>query len=193
MPDTPSPCDVMDHLARRYSVGPKYLALPAPSETELLRACRVALRAPDHGGLRPFRFVAISAEQRERLGELFAADAQHRGRSEVEVEQARSRAHNGPGLVALIGRIQPEVDDVPELEQWLAVGAGLMNFLNALHLMGYGAKVLSGLSVQAPQVQSAFCAPGEQLLSWIVVGTPTRSTHPKHEDNETEIFSHWAG
>ncbi len=193
MPQTPSPADVLDHLALRYSVGPKYLAEPAPTPAELLLATRVALRAPDHGGLRPFRFVRVDASQRDRLGELFAQGARRRGRSEAEIEQARSRAHNGPALLALVGRARAGVDDIPEIEQWLCVGSGLMNFLNALHLMGYGAKCLSGASVRDTELQEAFCDEGEQLLAWIVMGTPTRSAHPKHEDDERQTLVDWQG
>lgn len=191
MPDTPGPADILAHLASRYSVGPKYLGLPAPGAAELRAAARLALRAPDHGGLRPFRFIVVSAAQREVLGELFAAGARRRGREPHEIEQARSRAHNGPGLVALVAHLQEGVADVPVTEQWLATGAGLMNFLNALHLMGYGAKVLSGASVHDEELQAAFCAPGETLLAWIVVGTPHRSTHPKHEDDVDVVLSDW--
>ncbi len=63
----------------------------------------------------------------------------------------------------MIGRIQDGALDVPAQDQWLCIGAALMNFLNALHLMGYGAKVLGGTSIYDSDVQQAFCAPGESL------------------------------
>jgi hypothetical protein len=56
-----------------------------------------------------------------------------------------------------------------------------MNFLNALHLMGYAAKVLSGSSVRDPAIQAAFAGPGEQLAAWVAAGTATRSAHPRPE------------
>ena len=68
-----------------------------------------------------------------------------------------------------------------------------MNFLNALHLMGYGAKVLSGASIYDADVQQAFCAPGETLLCWIVTGTPTRSAHSRYSDDAALILSDWDG
>lgn len=183
---------VMDFLGCRFSVGPKYLVHPAPTDTELRRAACLALRAPDHGGLQPFRFVQVAAHQRDHLGGLFAQDATRRGRGADEVERARRRAHNGPALVALVGSVRPGVDDVPVDEQWLCIGAGLMNFLNALHLMGYGAKTLSGASIRAPEIQQAFCAPGEVLLAWIVIGTPTRAMHAKRLDDATRALTTWA-
>lgn len=76
---TPTAEDALAHLGQRYSVGPKYLTLPAPSRAQLEAAVALALRSPDHRGLRPFRFVRVTDDQRDRLGGLFAADAARRG------------------------------------------------------------------------------------------------------------------
>ncbi len=191
--DRPEPADVLKHLASRYSVSPKYLGAPAPGRAELLRAAALALRAPDHEALRPYRFVCINAPQRAALGELYARGAQRRGLDDAEVQRARERTNKGPCLLALIGRIKDGALDVPAQEQWLCIGAALMNFVNALHLMGYGAKVLSGASIYDVDVQKAFCAPGETLLCWIVTGTPTRSAHSRYSDDAASILSDWDG
>jgi len=169
----------MAFLARRHSVGPKFLASPAPTEAQWTAAAALAMRAPDHGGLRPFRFVIVGDGQRVALAELFARDAEQRGRPDAEIEKARARAHHGPGLVALVGRVRDGVEGVPPTEQWVCIGAALMNFLNALQGMGFGAKTLSGASVRAPAIGGAFCVPGETLVAWIVAGTPLRAPHPK--------------
>ncbi len=191
--DRAEAADVLLHLASRYSVSPKHLGAPAPGRAELLRAAALALRAPDHEALRPYRFVYIDALQRTALGELYARGAQRRECDDAEVQQARARAHNGPCLVALIGRIEDGALDVPAQDQWLCIGAALMNFLNALHLMGYGAKVLGGASIQDVEVQQAFCAPGETLLCWIVAGTPRRAAHSRYSDEVTSVLSDWDG
>jgi nitroreductase len=187
----PEPADVLMHLASRYSISPKHLGAPAPGRAVLLRAAALALRAPDHEALRPYRFVYIDSEQRATLGVLYARGARRRGLDAAQVGRARERAHNGPCLLALIGRIRDGELDVPAQDQWLCIGAALMNFLNALHLMGYGAKVLGGASVRDEEVQQAFCAPGETLLCWIVAGTPTRSAHSRYADDVASILSDW--
>ena len=79
--------DLLDLLALRYSVGPKYLVPPGPSAEQWARAADLALRAPDHGGLRPFRFVVVGDSQRIALAELFATGAMQRGQSDEEVER----------------------------------------------------------------------------------------------------------
>jgi nitroreductase len=191
--DRPETTDVLTHLASRYSVGPKHLGPPAPGRAELQRAVALALRAPDHEALRPYRFVRIDAGQRAALGDLFARVAQRRGRNDAEIRQARERANNGPCLLALIGRVRHGALGVPGQEQWLCIGAALMNFLNALHLMGYGAKVLGGASIYEAELQQAFCGPGEALLCWIVAGTPTRAAHSRYSDDADSILSDWDG
>lgn len=185
-------------LARRYSVGPKYLAPPGPNAEQWAQAAALALRAPDHGGLRPFRFVVVGDAQREHLAELFATGAKQRGQAADEIERARARAYNGPGLAALVARVRDDVPDVPTHEQWLCVGAALMNFMNALHLMGFGAKALSGASVADPAVHGAFCGPGERLANWVVVGRPSRTGHPREfpsraKGDADDLLMPWPG
>lgn len=185
------PGDVLAHLARRYSVSPRHMIEPAPGPEELLRAASLALRAPDHEALRPYRFLRIDIQQRATLGELFASAARRRGTDDAGIERARARAFRGPALVALLGRVRDGEQGVPAVEQLLCAGAALMNFLNALHLMGYGAKVLGGASVQDAAVQQALCAPGETLLCWIAAGTPAHAAHSRYGDDPAAIFSDW--
>lgn len=183
--------ELLEFLAKRYSVGPKYLTEPAPETSELQRAARVALRAPDHHLLQPFRFVKVEDEQRSRLSVLFAQDAARRGHGAEEVERAQSRAFNGPALLALVARIRDGIDEVPPHEQWISVGGGLMNFLNALHLMGFAGKTLSGASLRCPDIQRAFCAAGETLVAWIIIGTPTQSARAKMPDDGSRGLTIW--
>ncbi|MFZ2988107.1 MAG: nitroreductase, partial [Ideonella sp.] len=49
----------------------------------------------------------------------------------------------------------------------------------AAHALGFGAKMLSGLKVRAPNVVAAFCEPGETLVGWLVMGTPLVQARPK--------------
>jgi hypothetical protein len=91
----------------------------------------------------------------------------------------------------VIAHVQEVVEEVPAAEQWITVGAATMNFLNALHVMGFGAKLLSGTSVRSPEIQAAFCRPGETLVAWIVAGTPTTRGKPKYLEDEGSLLSSW--
>lgn len=60
--------DAMQLLLSRRSVG--QLTDPAPSPDELERIIEAGLRAPDHGRLRPWRFVTIRGEARVAFAEM---------------------------------------------------------------------------------------------------------------------------
>ncbi|MPZ46104.1 MAG: hypothetical protein GEV05_22510 [Betaproteobacteria bacterium] len=45
---------------------------PGPSQTDLEIIFKSALRAPDHGRRRPWRFIVIKEDKRERFGELLS-------------------------------------------------------------------------------------------------------------------------
>lgn len=180
-------------LLSRHSVGPRWLTLPAPTVDQLEQAIACALRAPDHGQLVPWRAVLVGDEQRDELGSLFADFALAVGKLPEEVERERERAAKGPMLVAWVVRILPGIDEVPEHEQWLCAGGALTNFLNAMHLMGFAAKTLSGRKCQHPAVSEAFCGSGEQLVAFVCVGTPTRLATPRCPDDPGAAWSAWKG
>src|ERR1700761_327713 len=60
----------IDALLRRYSG--RTLIEPAPDEAALGLIFASAVRAPDHGRLRPWRFIVIGTEERAAFGELLA-------------------------------------------------------------------------------------------------------------------------
>jgi nitroreductase len=165
----------------RHSVGPKHLAAPGPTVAELRTAFAAALRAPDHGKLIPFRFVVIEGAALQRLADLFVDYGVRRGKSAEELDRERMRATQAPLVIAVVARLQPE-HEVPQHEQWIAVGGAIANFMNALHFLGYGAKMLSGVRASDPDITKAFCNSGERLVGWISVGTPKSTPTPRGLD-----------
>ena len=187
----PGCSDALELLLIRHSVGPKHLVAPAPTEEQVWVALCAALRAPDHEKLVPYRFVLIPDAARPVLGDLFADFARRCGKSDEEILVERKRAMRGPLLLAFITRIDNDHQRVTPHEQWLAAGGALANFMTALHLMGYAAKVLSGRKATDPAIQAAFCKPGETLVGWIAAGTASKTPHPRENDNPDAILRHW--
>ena len=60
--------EALDLLLTRESA--MKLDAPAPSEADLDKMFQSAVRAPDHGRLRPWRFVVVNADKRAQLGDL---------------------------------------------------------------------------------------------------------------------------
>ena len=182
----------LDMLLSRYSLGVKHLAEPGPSDDELRTLAQAALRAPDHGELVPWRLAVVRGEARVQLAELFAEHAQRKGKTAEGVAIERERALRAPVTLAVIARIDLGHPQVPAHEQWMCVGGAVANLLNALHAMGYAGKMLSGDKARAPHIAQAFCEPGETLVGWVAVGTPTRALSTNGRKT-TDVLRYWRG
>ena len=194
MPQTHSAPEALEALLTRYSVGPKHLAEPGPDDAQLRLMAESALRAPDHGELLPFRFKVVRGAARARMAELFAAAARTAGKDEAGAAMDAERALRPPVTVAVLARLDLGHPQVPAHEQWACVGGAIANFLNAAHLLGYGGKMLSGAKVRDAAIVSAFCAPGETLLGWIALGTPTRRpAGPSRKAGAEVALLEWRG
>ena len=158
---------------------------------QLRLAVAAALRAPDHGRLAPWRVSVVGDPDRAALGELFAAFASDVGKTDEDVAIERERARSGPVLVAWIVRVDDAIAEVPVHEQWMCAGGALTNFLNALHMMGFGAKTLSGRKCTHAAIRAAFCAPDEVLAAFVCIGTPTRRPQAREVDDVDAVLSAW--
>ncbi len=180
-------------LLSRYSVGPRHLVEPGPSDAQLALMVQAALRAPDHGELVPWRFKLVRDGARQRMADLFAAAARAAGKDEAGVALDVERALKPPLTVAVVARIDLGHPQVPAHEQWAAVGGALAQFLSAAHLLGFGGKMLSGAKVRDAQIAAAFCGPGETLLGWIALGTPVqRASGPSRKCGPDVALVDWA-
>jgi len=178
-------------LLTRRSVKPKHLTTPAPTADVLATAARATLRAPDHDGLTPYRFVAVREEDREKLADLFEAAARAKTDDEEKIAKTRSKAMKGPAIVAFV--ISPKTESpVSETEQLLTAGAALEQFLLALKAQGFGGIVLSGSALVDAGVQAAFVkAPGEKLVAWITCGTPDADAESPSEETRDGPLTQW--
>lgn len=175
MPDTlapPSPG--LAALLARASVPPRQLAAPAPDAAAITRAVAAALRAPDHGGLKPWRFVVVEGPARGALGEVLAASLARRDPAAPpeRLDLERAKPLRAP-LVIVAGAVLRHGHKIPVWEQEAAAAAGTMNLLNALDAQGFGAIWLSSAALRDPEVKAALgFATSDALLGWIYAGTP---------------------
>lgn len=163
---TRSPNPVLDAVLTRRS-APR-LTEPAPGPAELEHLVQAAATAPDHGRLRPWRLVAVSGDERARLGDALgeAADTPERAR------RAAAKPLRAPLLLSIVHRPVPDHPRVPAWEQ-LAATTGMVTTLTLLlHSHGFASIWRTGAAVQAPQVRKYLgIDDDEQLLGWLYVGT----------------------
>lgn len=181
-------------LLTRYSVGPKHLVEPGPSDEQLALMAQAALRAPDHAELVPYRFKLVRGAAKQGMAALFADAARAAGKDEEGAALDAERALKPPMTVAVVARIDLGHPQVPAHEQWAAVGGAIANFLTAAHALGFGGKMLSGAKVRNPAIAAAFCEPGETLVGWIALGTPARHpTGPARKPAADQVLVEWTG
>ena len=185
--------EALDLLLTRVSVT--RLTDPAPTPAQLDVMFRAALRAPDHGQLRPWRFLTVQGEARDRLGQLMAESLRVRSpeASEDALLKARKMPLRAPLLVVVIARVQPH-PKVPGSEQVLAVSCAAHGLLLAAHDQGLGAVWRTGDFAYDSYLTKALGLTGdEQILGFIYVGTPegTLRTPPVMEPQQ--FVTEWSG
>lgn len=183
--------EALDLLLNRVSVT--RLSEPAPTAAQLDILFRAALRAPDHGQLRPWRFLTIEGESRERLGELMAQSLVVRqpDATEEAVQKARNMPLRAPLLTVVIVRVVTH-PKVPDSEQMLAAGCSAHGLLLAAHALGLGAVWRTGeFSYDRHLAKALGLAENEHLLGFIYLGTPEGKLRTPPELNPAEYVSQW--
>ncbi len=176
MPDalTPIPPAVAALLSRA-SVPARLLREPAPGPAALDLAVAAAMRAPDHGTLRPARFVYVTGTAREALGALLADSLARRepGTPTERLEMERAKPLRAPLVIVAGAAIRHDHSKIPVWEQEASAAASIMNFLNALDAQGFGAIwVSSGAQRDGMVKQALGFVATDTLLGWIYAGTP---------------------
>ena len=156
------------------------LAEPGPSREQLDALYKVAMRAPDHAWLRPWRFIEVSGDQRELLGQWMAESARQDD-PELDDKQA-TKLSNAPLRAPLViiawAKIVPH-PKVPPIEQILATGAAVTNLLNAAHAQGIGAVWRTGNPAYSPSLKTRLGLKEEDaIVAFLYLGTPTGEAKP---------------
>ncbi len=186
----------LEALLSRRSVPALLLREPGPSPQQIDAAIDAALRAPDHGGLKPWRFVLIRGAARARLSQLFVRRLQQREPATPpgKVEKARTMPLTAPLVIAVGARLRQD-HKVPELEQLLSTGAGVMNLLNAFHAQGFGAIWLTGDNAYDREIADALgFGAAERCLGFVYVGSkaPPAGSPPSRPERAAFVRD-WSG
>jgi nitroreductase len=184
---------VIDALLSRASV--KLLGDPGPSDAQLRLIFDAAVRAPDHGKLRPWKFFVVRGDRRQQLSELFAAGVRRRepNATDAQIEKEREKPLRAPVTIAVAAKIV-QGHKIPEIEQLLSSGAAAMNILNAAHALGFGAKWVTGANCYDPEFRKAFgLDETDQLIGFIHVGTPGESASVMERPDPAAFVVEWNG
>lgn len=170
------------------------LTEPVPDRRDLELIIGTATHAPDHGKLRPWRFVVIQGEAREKLADVIAEAMQARDPNvtEKDIRITRNKFLMQPMIIAVGAKITE--GKIPEIEQVLSAGAAAMNVLNAIHALGYAGKWVTGANCYDAKVNEAlgFRHP-DRLVGLIYVGTEKMKLPEMERPSAQDIMSEWTG
>ncbi|MGH1460402.1 MAG: nitroreductase family protein [Neptuniibacter sp.] len=167
---------------------------PAPTPEQLEVIFKAALRSPDHGALRPWRFLTVQGENRSRLGELFlkAALSDNPDLSVERQEKIRKMPLRSPLVIVVISanRKHPKV---PVLEQQISAGCAAQNILHAAHALNLGGMWRTGDMAYHPVVKAGLSvAEQETVVGYIYMGTASKMRKtPQHDI--LDFVSEWIG
>jgi nitroreductase len=135
------------------------------------------MRAPDHGILRPWRFLILEGEQRNALGNIFvAAQLVDDPESDPAVlNKVRSNPLRAPTVMVVVAETDT-ANRVPVLEQVMAVAAATQNMMVAAHAMGIGAMWRTGRMASHDLVKERLgFTVKDEIVAYLYLGTPSGS------------------
>ena len=182
-------------LLERHSTPARNLAEPAPDDAQLRKIFELAMHAPDHGRLRPYRFITIRGEARHALAEVFASAVRKRDPkvTQAYLKKQKQKPLRSPLIVVVVACLSDN-PKIPEIEQILSAGAAAHAILLASKAMGFGSIWLTGDNAYDASV----CEPlgldsNEKIVGFIYLGTEISAIpHPPKPDLDGKI-SDWNG
>jgi len=183
-------------LDQRRSTPTRQLAAPGPSDDQLLRMLRTAVRVPDHGKRVPFRFLRIADQARIALAD--AAEARLRARepnaSAAQIEKLRSRFTQPPLTLAVIAQQGPD-ESIPAEERFATAACVCLLLLQAAQAEGFGAQWLTGwLAYDRPFLEGVLgLTSDERLIGTIAIGTPQVQAPERERPDPAALLQDWIG
>ncbi len=170
--------DIFEAINTRYSVSKmKADSLPRDAIEKLLDAGN---QAPNHYKVRPWRFVVLTGNARNKLGDVMAASQRDRQPDlpPEGLDKTRALPLRAPAVIA-VGVDKPVEAKVLELENYAAVSAACQNILLAAHALGLGAIWRTGDWSRDANVKKFFdFAEDQHIAGFIYVGYPEATGDP---------------
>ena len=169
------------------------LCAPAPNDTELQDIFAAASRAPDHGRLRPWRFLLIRGEALSALGDVFAKAAMERDPAVTEADCQRFRIQplRAPLIVVVIARIEDH-PKIPVIEQQLSAACAAHGALLAAEALGYAGIWRTGVNAFDPNVHKALgLERSEEISGFLYIGSRDGQAKPLPVLEMSDFVKEW--
>lgn len=171
--------DVIDALMTRRSYARGSLLQPAPNREELAQILQTAMTVPDHGNLKPWRFVVIQGQGMKDLEGLLRTIYDGEVENEVYFQCFIEEIINTPMMICVYTAINQDTS-VSVLDQQLAGAAACEHILLAAHAMGFGG-IWHTQETDDALRQVMGMDEKDQVLGIISLGTPKRTSRAKRK------------
>jgi nitroreductase len=183
----------IDALLQRRSA--KALSAPAPDEAALDLILSSAAAAPDHGRLRPWRFVVIQGNALGRFGDLLADYLRRTrpGSDEETLQRERQKAFRAP-MIVVVAAICTPGGKIPVIEQILAAGAAAENVMLAACALGFNSMWKTGGPAYDDGVKSALgLQEKDAIVGFMYLGTDASKPGAPARPAVSDLVCHWEG
>lgn len=178
--------ELLDAIHNRHSVGK--VKPDAVSRETIETLLSAGAQAPNHYKVRPWRFVVLTGEARNRLGEVMSASQRERKPDlpPESFDKTRTLPLRAPVLIA-VGVDKPSEEKVLEIENIAAASAACQNMLLAAHALGLGAMWRTGEWARDARVKEFLgFALDQHVIGFIYIGypefLPEAAPRPSFED-----------
>lgn len=162
--------DALDLLLNRRSIA--RLSAPAPEGKALENIIRAGLRAPDHGGLTPWRFVIAQGEGLRKLANILVTAAEAENSDQTIIDKVSQAPFRAPMVITVIARVTQH-EKVPAFEQYLSAGCAAHAMQMAAIAQDFQGFWRSGKWMFHESVRDAFHLQAEdQIVGFLYLGTP---------------------
>jgi len=178
-------------LPARRHVGLRRLLAPGPDDAALERILHAAAQAPDHGLLRPWRFVLIPQDRRADLGAAFEDALVRRDPSADAAARAaaRDKAQHAPCLLVAI-LIDAPATPIPTAEKLVSLGCAIQNMLLAAQALEFASGLVSGGALDAPAMRRLLRLEAhERAICFIGLGTAASAKPPRQRPLPEQFFT----
>lgn len=163
--------EILDLLQRRRSN--KQFGDIAPNEEQLQHILKAALRAPDHGKMKPYRFVVIEKSGMGKLREYLNAAAIEFEMDEKNAAKADKLSSQAPMVIGIVAKIDHQSPKVPAWEQIVTAGCATYAMQLAANAQGFETVWISKKWVEGTAIRHAFgCAEGDKIIGLLLIGSP---------------------
>ena len=188
--------ELLEAIKSRRSIS--RLSPPAPTAAELHLILDAAACAPDHGSLRPWRFIVLQDEAKNAFGPVLAAatEAEYRDRGQepepAKVQKDLTKMDRAPLVVVVVCEYQPN-EKIPRSEQHAAVVAAAQNACLAATDLGFGSMWRTGPNAYNPHVKAALgVGEDNDIVGFLYLGSVEEGrTKPPNQPDLDGLVTHW--